>query len=164
MKKLRRYRKQDYKERFWKRVQKTNYCWIWKGSDTGHGYGTFHFKGKAYVAHRFSWLLKYGTFTKNLTLHKCNNRRCVNPDHLYDGTAKDNTGDIIKAGKYNFINSGTLKSGEENRQAKLNDEIVRSIRKEYIPKVVTQKMLAERYHIAKTTVREVLIRKSWKHI
>ena len=91
---------------FWSQVEKTPTCWNWKGSKNSvrerknGSYGVWT-KRKEYV-HRFSYILHYGQ-PKNLVLHKCNNKKCVNPAHLYDGTYKDNTRDAIQAGvKYQW--------------------------------------------------------------
>lgn len=85
-------------ERFFKYVKKTSLCWEWIGGSRGVGYGAFKYQGKVYDAHRFAWFLKHGSFSKLWILHKCNNRRCVNPEHLYEGTPKQNYADMKLAG------------------------------------------------------------------
>ncbi len=75
-------------------------CWEWLGQIGKNGYGAFGQKKKS--AHRSSFVLSKGQ-PRNLVLHKCNNKKCCNPDHLYDGTYKENTRDAIRAGtKYKW--------------------------------------------------------------
>lgn len=71
---------------FEKKIQKgmTNGCWLWKGAIHANGkYGVFGYKGKTYLAHRFSFLIFNGEIKQNENVyHKCDNPFCVNPDHL----------------------------------------------------------------------------------
>lgn len=84
--------------RFWDKVEKTDNCWLWKASGRGQGYGSFKYEGKVYDAHRFVWFLTYSKWPEEWILHKCNNKKCVNPKHLYDGTPKENYADMRLAG------------------------------------------------------------------
>jgi hypothetical protein len=100
--------------RFWKNVDKKQDCWLWTGS-SHKGYGWFYIGPKSDFAHRLSYYFSTGELVRSpfCVLHKnsCNNKRCVRPDHLYKGTAKDNKRDQIeKDGK---------KSG--GRRVKLGD-------------------------------------------
>ena len=85
------------KSRFNNYTNKTDSCWIWTGLSIWNGYGRIWVKGKPKLAHRVSMFL-YKDFDLNsdkLILHKpeCNNRKCVNPDHLYIGDHNDNMRD-----------------------------------------------------------------------
>ena len=78
-------------DRFWSKVNKTNYCWIWTASVNEHGYGQFRFNGKTSKAHRVSYELIYGSIDAMLVIdHLCKNRLCVNPDHLDLTSQKEN--------------------------------------------------------------------------
>lgn len=72
-------------------------CWLWKGRLLD-GYGATSFRKRTAKAHRIAWLLKYGEWPKHYACHKCNNRQCVRWDHLFDGTASDNSWDGIRKG------------------------------------------------------------------
>lgn len=77
--------------RFWKKVEKTPECWIWKASKNCHGYGKFWTGEREIGAHRFSYFLANGSLDKEKVIdHKCRNRACVNPDHLREVTHRIN--------------------------------------------------------------------------
>lgn len=70
------------RERFWTKVDKSASCWLWRGA-THKGYGFFHYKGAARLAHRVSYLWQNGEIPNGLEVdHMCHNRACVNPSHL----------------------------------------------------------------------------------
>ena len=84
-------------ERFWDKVEKTRACWLWTASCLVSGYGRIKIKGKWVRAHRVAWELVRGTIPDGLwVLHHCDNPSCVRPDHLFLGTAKDNSQDCWK--------------------------------------------------------------------
>lgn len=91
-------------ERFLAKVKKTDTCWIWTGS--AQRYGRFRLSGKLYLAHRISYELFIKRPPDELcVLHKCDVTKCVNPEHLFLGTQKDNALDREakgrgEAGKY----------------------------------------------------------------
>lgn len=90
-------------ERFWQKVDKSGKCWIWTGGRTSTGYGIIG-KGKRghgfLKAHRASWIINVGSIPDRLlVLHKCDNPLCVKPDHLFLGTYKDNSQDMVSKGR-----------------------------------------------------------------
>lgn len=87
-------------ERFFAKVQKTDTCWIWTGAKQGHGYGCFRVGDKRIGAHRYSYQIHNGDIPDGLFVcHTCDNMFCVNPEHLWLGTAKQNTSDMLRKGR-----------------------------------------------------------------
>jgi hypothetical protein len=146
-------------KRFWKKVNKTDSCWNWSNCIIGHGYGGFKINRKIIRAHRFSWLLYFGEIPiRMLVCHKCDNPKCVNPEHLFLGTNKDNTNDMIQKGR------GNKAKGEKQGFSKLTEEQVINIRKEYIEGNISYSKLSKKYNVVFGTIAAVLTNKTWKHI
>lgn len=91
-------------ERFWLRVKKgaPDECWEWQGATVGEGYGSFFDPGGTRRAHRFSMELLLGRKLRSneLVCHHCDNPPCVNPAHLYVGSAQDNVDDMMARGRH----------------------------------------------------------------
>lgn len=88
-------------ERFNQKVNKTNTCWLWTGSQNPKGYGRISYNGKVIRAHRLSYLLHKGKIPDGLNVcHTCDIPRCVNPDHLWLGTYAENNQDMVKKNRH----------------------------------------------------------------
>lgn len=89
-------------EGFWARVDKSGECWEWQGAKTNGGYGRIVKNGKAIRAHRVSHELVHGPIgdSKLFVCHRCDNPKCVNPDHLFLGDCKANLSDMTAKGRH----------------------------------------------------------------
>jgi hypothetical protein len=131
-------------------------CWIWLGSLNPPGYGQVNFGGKIRSAQRMSWYLTYGAWPKGDTCHKCDNKPCVNPKHLFDGTRKENIQDAVSKGRH--------AQGEKNGQSKLTALQVVEIRKRYAEGGVTHQSLGKEYGVHGNVIGALIRRITWKHI
>lgn len=149
-------------QRFWDKVNKNspNGCWEWTASKRKPGYGAFKFGGKVYDTHRFVWniLLKHPVPDDKIVCHKCDNRICVNPDHLYLGTYQENVRDMQSRGRDNYAH------GEGIGVSKLSEEKARAIRELYKTKKCSYREIGLLYKVDKSTIRDIIIGKTWKEI
>lgn len=133
-------------DRFWIKVHKTDACWEWTASVFQHGlpYGQFQLNGRPHLAHRIAWTFVNGPVPTGLSvLHRCDNPRCVNHDHLFLGTSLDNNRDMTA--KKRHPKTGKL-SDEQRREIK---EAVASG-----PRGTTRR-LAVQYGVSETTISYV---------
>lgn len=128
-------------------------CHLWIAGKRA-GYGDFWLKGKQVLAHRVAWLLKYGRWPDPQALHHCDNKPCVNVDHLFEGTQRDNMADKIAKGR---STCGTLVN-----TAKLDEELVLKIRAMYESGNYTQKQIANEFSIKQPQVSSIVRGESWK--
>lgn len=151
---------------FWSRVKKTegDGCWEWQDRLNIGGYGQCTYQGRPYVTHRVAWMIEKGEIPKGmLVCHHCDNRKCVRIDHLFLGTYKDNTADMMRKGRHSKGDRSSPKSrarGERHPHAKLTEEQVREIRKSNLP----QKELCGIYGLHQTAISDIRLRKSWRHV
>lgn len=124
------------------------------------GYGMYKAdKGIAHKAHRVSYQIHVGPIPEGqLVRHTCDVRNCVQPSHLVTGTDADNNRDMMKRGR------NRQSRGELQGNAKLTDEAVRSIRKEYAHGGISQQVLASRYGVTQTCISRIIRRAGWDHV
>jgi len=126
-----------------------------------NGYGELRLDGETRYAHRVAYELIYGSIPQGLfVLHRCDNPPCVNPDHLFLGTMRDNVQDAVKKGRHIL--------GERVGVAKLTSEQVREIRARarYVPRKHGSNLasLAQEYGVSPTEISRILRRKRWGHL
>lgn len=111
---------------FWDRTAKTadEACWHWTGMTNDKGYGRLRFLGVEYLAHRVAFALGKNTALPGVVMvcHRCDNPICVNPEHLFLGTAADNNRDMMQKGRVARV------TGFRNGRGKLTAEDIQAIR------------------------------------
>lgn len=133
-------------------------CWLWAGSDK-KGYGDFSFNHRAKTtAHRASWMFFRGEIPSGIfVLHKCDVPACCNPDHLFLGTALDNSKDMISKGR------NISSPGEKNGCALINENTVREIRSKWAFGETGRK-IAKEHHVSASLVSLIVRGEIWKHV
>jgi len=145
--------KRPIKERFLEKVVKVSSgCHEWIGCLMPNGYGQFHKDGKTAYAHRVAWEIEHGEEPSEYVLHKCDNRKCVNPEHLFIGSFYDNMNDMVEKGRQAH--------GEKNHHAKLTKEQVLQIRQE----IGTNQEIGEKYGVTRSLISMIRSGRIWKNI
>lgn len=140
--------------RFHKKVKiSESGCHEWQGYIAKTGYGQIGYNYELLYTHRVAWMLANGPIPDGMFVcHKCDNRRCVNPEHLFLGTAKDNSVDMSRKGRST--------RGERAYQAKLTEDQVRYMRRS--DERLTD--LAKRFGVARSTACLARSGKQWTHL
>jgi hypothetical protein len=157
--------KLNYKEKFWTYVDKksNNKCWEWKKSLTKTGYGKYWYNNKCHLSHRLAYIFAFGNIPQNkFVCHKCDNPKCCNPNHLFLGTPKQNTDDMIR--KQRQQNYSNVLYGENHPRAKLNNNDIKEIRFLHKNKLMKVKEIAKKFNISIPTLECIIYNKTWKHI
>jgi DNA-binding CsgD family transcriptional regulator len=124
-------------------------CWIWTAGVNGGGYGCFKRLGRVYTVHRTAYEQRNGQ-TNKWVLHKCDNRRCCNPDHLYTGDVRDNGADMARRNR----------NAQQRRLDAASVRVIRQLSQEG----ESQMQLARRFGVGRHTVREAIAGRTWRHV
>jgi hypothetical protein len=151
---------QSIAARFWAKVDKDgpqkphmdSCCWQWTAA--GKTYGIFYLHRKNMLAHRVSFLLTHGTLPV-MVLHKCDNKKCVNPAHLYAGDALQNAKDAS--------DRNLLVTGSSNNQTKLCATQVVEIKKR-VASGESMLSVSKDFPVSCQAVRQIIKGKAWKHV
>lgn len=131
-------------------------CWEWSGNKFTNGYGQLYVAGRKALTHKLSYELWVGPIPEgHIVRHKCDNRPCLNPDHLETGTQQDNHDDKWKRGR-------GLR-GEASPSAKLKTEDVLEIRR-CIAMGESRKSLSLRFGVTTGAIHSILSGTNWSHI
>jgi hypothetical protein len=145
--------------RFETKFTKGDGCWNWTGSCNKQGYGEFGLEGKLQRAHRAAYMFYVGSIPPGLfVLHSCDNRRCVNPAHLWLGTQRENIRDMIDKGR------SPNRYGERNGSAKLTGVKVSTIRELVRQSGHTYGSIAHTFGVARSTICDIVYGKTWRHM
>ncbi len=137
-------------------------CWIWTGGIGSPGYGIFYIDGKNYAAHVISYRIYKGNIPKDkIICHTCDNRACVNPEHLWLGTYKENMQDCIAKGRFKPIAKRRM-FGETNPQCILKESDIETIKRLRDNGLALQK-IADKYGVCRETIRKIIIGKTWNN-
>lgn len=130
-------------------------CWIWLGDTIPSGYGVMRSSDyrKREYAHRLAWTSWKGEIPNGLFVcHKCDVKSCINPEHLFVGTQKENMQD--------WVDKWLAPFGERSHLSKLTDSQVRSIREDSR----TQDEIAASYGVSQTCISKIKLRSRWRHL
>jgi len=159
-------------ERFWPRVDRSggvDSCWLWTGGKDPSGYGQTSDGRRHLLTHRVAWELTNGAIPDGLwVLHDCpdgDNPSCVNPAHLWLGTAQQNTADMLAKGRNGAQRHPEAQPrGTSIGMSKLNDGAVREILRLSASEGWSGVALGRRFGVAPQTVQAVLSGQAWKHV
>jgi hypothetical protein len=141
-------------DRFWARVDRADPdgCWPWTGTTTWAGYGQIRIHGKTLSAHRVAWQLSHpgepDLLPADVICHRCDNRPCCRPDHLFRGTFADNSADMVSKDRQAY--------GERQGRTKLSPAEVIEIRARYAAGGVRQVDLARAYGCSQPQISSIV--------
>lgn len=160
MQQLQLYDRNTLPERFSKKIDFTDTCWLWKAAKTPRGYGKY----SGGYAHRYSWTIFNGEIPVGyFVLHKCDVPSCVNPSHLFVGTHQDNMDDMNAKGRRGVRGDACLKLTKSDAKEIRSFFIQGSMRK-YVRNEFSISALARKYGVSVTPIRNILSNKTFKDL
>jgi len=145
-------------ERFWAQVQKTESCWLWTGKNRLAGYGRIKVERKSVLTHRLSFAMAaHGRMPDRFVLHSCDNRLCVNPLHLREGSHQDNMNDMKDRGRHHALR------GSKISISKLTEKDIPDIRA-MLAQGITQTSVSKKYGVSSVCISCIHLGKTWGHV
>lgn len=144
-------------QKFWSMIDVNKSCWEWTGRLNKYGYGQLSAGNAEILAHRAAYFLSNDSFDNSLcVLHKCDNPKCCNPSHLYQGTHAENMLDMKIKGRRKNVNTK-----EKNGRSKINQQIADNIRK--LKKIGLRLIdISTIYSISNSSVSRICRMENWK--
>jgi hypothetical protein len=146
--------------RIFNRIQKAaSGCWLYTGGISSSGYGIVSIKNRSVHVHRLAYSLKCGPIPEaTCVLHRCDIRRCINPDHLFLGSLADNNRDCMDKGRT------ADRRGEKNTGAKFTPKRVARVRRAYGTGRFSQRTVGEMFGISQQQVSSIVRGQAWPHL
>jgi len=152
------YKNKSIKDILASEIKFNNDCIEWIGKTTTREYGYLSYKHKQFQLHRLSYEFHFGIIPSTLQVcHKCDNRICINPKHLFLGTIADNIKDMYSKKRH------SNRQGENSAVNKLTNTLVLSAREKYKNGITIYK-IAKMFNISYAQMHRIIHRKRWKHI
>lgn len=140
-------------------------CWPWKLGRLANGYGRFYYRGRTHSAHRFVYERSYGPIPAGMFVcHHCDNPPCVNPAHLFVGTAADNTADMMRKGRYRQGSRENVVRGEDVARSVLTERDVRAMRAIRAERGSPYYVIAQQFGVATRTAWLAVTGRTWAHV
>lgn len=139
-------------------------CWEFSGMKSD-GYGVIHFRRLNMKAHRVAWILSHGDLGDLWVLHRCDNRPCCNPSHLFIGDCADNNRDRHAKGRSRSLFSTGHKVNQGSRcgKAKLSESDIPVIR-DLIRTGASQRVIADLYGVHNSQISRIKSGRFWSHV
>lgn len=142
-------------------IDRETSCWVWTGARDPLGYGRFTYDGMTRTAHRLMFCLMYGDQPASvLVCHNCDNPSCINPSHLYAGSAQSNMDDMMARGR----NKYWRRVGQDHPRSKITQAQALEIADEKRWGDMSQREVGEIYGITQTAVSDIRRGHRWKHL
>ena len=149
---------EDDKQRFFSKIKISgpDDCHEWGFCQNGYGYGVWRLRRVTYISTRISYFISTGVQPGNLRVcHRCDNPGCCNPKHLFLGTSKDNSQDMVKKGR--------SRRGSSHSGSILTEDDVSKIRELHAIGELTQQQIADRFNVTNGSVSQIILCKTWRH-